>query len=528
MEGLPLTTTLVILANWLALAVASGLIFVVLLQPRRERINHFFAFFCFSVALWAFTSLMGALPEMRFGLSMETVFYLSVTTLALTALSFFFFVGELVSREMRLVRWLMFAALPLFATALLAIWSGQAFGLDTGGETAQRIAVRPLGYLLLALAVGYLSAGWWVVYRARQERTAFLYIPALLLVIAYASNALDVFRALPFDTMLITVATVWVGWGVLHIQLFNPFKILNENLRAANTDLKRVIDDLEAEKSRVEQLNTELQSTNRYKSDFLANMSHELRTPLNSILGYSELLMTNVYGALTDKQLDRLEKIHRNGKRLLELINDMLDLNKIEAGHLALDIVQMQPSMIVEEVSIEFEPLCQQKGLRFESRIGEHVPVLYGDRHRVRQVISNLVENAIKFTPEGLVALEVVHVAVVNGKSADVELPTIGWLQDGGWILFTVRDTGIGIDPSDQGKIFEQFAQVDNSRTREYEGTGLGLAIAKRLVEMHGGVIWLKSRPGQGSTFYVALPTEQNMPSARPVKMAAGKSAASR
>jgi signal transduction histidine kinase len=223
-----------------------------------------------------------------------------------------------------------------------------------------------------------------------------------------------------------------------------------------------------------------------HKSQFLANMSHELRTPLNAVLGYAELLVDGVYGQLPDRPRGVLERIQNNGKHLLALINDVLDLAKIEAGQLALTLEDYNLPEMVRSVVTATEPLAKSKGLEFITAIRDDMPMAHGDARRVSQVLLNLVGNAIKFTDEGEVEIQA---AAVNGQ-----------------FVLTVRDTGPGIADADQERIFDEFQQIDNSNTRKQGGTGLGLAISKRMVEMQGGTISVDSVPGEGSTFRVVLP----------------------
>jgi signal transduction histidine kinase len=283
---------------------------------------------------------------------------------------------------------------------------------------------------------------------------------------------------------------------------------LNAEMRIANRGLQQVINDLAAEKTRTETLNVELRASNTYKSEFLANMSHELRTPLNSIIGYSDLLRQGIYGELGEKQLDRLEKIYRNGVHLLRVISDILDLNKIDSGKLLLDTEFLDFAKLVSTLQTDYEPKAAAKGLTLTVSLAENIPRLYADPKRIHQVIDNLLDNAVKFTKEGEIKLEARMVNVAKGISSGFSLPTIGWLRDGQWVVFNVTDSGIGIAPEDQARIFDEFSQVDGSHTREFGGTGLGLAISRKLIEMHDGTIWVKSRAGEGSTFFVALPAD--------------------
>jgi signal transduction histidine kinase/regulator of replication initiation timing len=236
----------------------------------------------------------------------------------------------------------------------------------------------------------------------------------------------------------------------------------------------------------IEDKGRQLEVASRHKSQFLANMSHELRTPLNAILGYTELILDSIYGEAPEKMRHVLERVQTNGKHLLGLINDVLDLSKIEAGQLTLSLSDYSLAELVQGVHVAVEPLAAQKSLALRTRIAQGLPVGRGDERRLAQVLLNLVGNAIKFTEAGEVAIEATH-------------------ADGAFSV-AVSDSGPGIAAADQAKIFEEFQQVDNTSTRQKGGTGLGLAISKRIVEMHGGRILVDSEIGRGSTFTITLP----------------------
>jgi signal transduction histidine kinase/HAMP domain-containing protein len=236
----------------------------------------------------------------------------------------------------------------------------------------------------------------------------------------------------------------------------------------------------------IEEKGRELEAASRHKSQFLANMSHELRTPLNSVLGFTELLVDGIYGELPDKAKATVERVQANGRHLLGLINDVLDLSKIEAGQLTLTVDDYSVGQIVRTTATAVEPLARSKGLLLGMTIAENLPIGRGDERRLTQVLLNLAGNAVKFTEAG---------------SVDIAADAVD-----GHFEIIVRDTGPGIAPADQRIVFEEFQQVDNSSTRQKGGTGLGLAISKRIVEMHGGAIGLESVPGSGSTFRITIP----------------------
>lgn len=236
----------------------------------------------------------------------------------------------------------------------------------------------------------------------------------------------------------------------------------------------------------IEEKGREIEIANKHKSEFLANMSHELRTPLNAILGYTELILDHIYGEVPEKIREVLERLEKNGRHLLGLINDVLDLSKIEAGQLTLALSEYSMGEVVQTVFTSVEALAAEKKLELKVMIPTDLPKGKGDEQRIAQVLLNLLGNAIKFTDEGEVRVEV----TVSNETL--------------WV--SVFDTGPGLSEADQRMIFEEFHQADGSSTRKKGGTGLGLAIAKRIVEMHGGRIGVESTLGKGSTFYFTLP----------------------
>jgi signal transduction histidine kinase/HAMP domain-containing protein len=236
----------------------------------------------------------------------------------------------------------------------------------------------------------------------------------------------------------------------------------------------------------IEEKSRQLKLESRHKSQFLANMSHELRTPLNAILGYTELMLDNIYGDLSDKMRGVLDRVQINGKHLLGLINDVLDLSKIEAGQLTLSIVDYSLDEVVQGVFTSLEALAAEKRLAFKTEVASALPRGRGDERRIMQVLLNLTGNAIKFTDAGGV---VIKACAQNGA-----------------FTIAVCDTGPGIRPADQARIFGEFQQGDASSTRAKGGSGLGLSIAKRIVELHGGRIWVESTPGAGSSFFFTIP----------------------
>jgi PAS domain S-box-containing protein len=264
-------------------------------------------------------------------------------------------------------------------------------------------------------------------------------------------------------------------------------KQAEEALQEAHDELEVRVQERTAELSRV---NAELVRTNQLKNEFLATMSHELRTPLNVILGMSESLQEEFYGPLNNRQLSFLRMIKESGHHLLALINDMLDLSKIEAGILELDIDLISAESICQAVLQSIKQVAQKKRLKVSFMFTTHVTTIRADKRRLKQILINLLSNAVKFTPEdGEIGLEV---------DGDTEQQMAH---------FTVWDTGIGIAQEDIKKLFQPFVQLDGSFSRKYGGAGLGLSLVYRMVEMHGGSVSVESDVGKGSRFTVSLPT---------------------
>ncbi len=258
---------------------------------------------------------------------------------------------------------------------------------------------------------------------------------------------------------------------------------------SAHHHTRRLATEIRLTAKRLEELNTELDVAMRTKDQFLSNISHELRTPLNSIIGFTDLLLTEDLGSLSEQQRDFLETVARNGRHLLELINELLDLQRIAAGRMELRPEPIALAGLLDETAGSVHAQAQKRG---HALVVEPPPPelrVLADRGRIRQVLLNLLSNAIKFTPDG--GRITVAATAVNGAAT---------------ARVAVTDSGIGIAPDDQAKLFQEFVQLDASASRKYEGTGLGLALSRRLIELHGGTIGVDSEVGRGSTFWFTLP----------------------
>jgi signal transduction histidine kinase len=237
----------------------------------------------------------------------------------------------------------------------------------------------------------------------------------------------------------------------------------------------------------IEDKSRQIEAANRHKSEFLANMSHELRTPLNAIIGFSEVLGERLFGELNDKQAEYTEDILSSGRHLLSLINEILDLSKVEAGRMELELAAFDLPLAIDNARTFVRERATRHGITVDVKLDERLGEFVGDERKIKQVLLNLLSNAVKFTPEG-------------GRIG------IDARQSNGCVEISVIDTGIGIAPDDQAKVFEEFRQVGADYAHKVEGTGLGLTLAKKVVELHGGKIWVESEVGKGSKFTFTLP----------------------
>ncbi len=276
-------------------------------------------------------------------------------------------------------------------------------------------------------------------------------------------------------------------------------------------------EDLRQKSAQLKESIIELQRASRMKSDFLANMSHELRTPLNAIIGFSELLLDQHFGELNEIQQDYLSDVLESGRHLLALINDILDLSKIEAGKVELNPVDIMVEDVLQSSLNMIRHKTMKHNIQLSVNVGEIPETIKADEQKLKQILYNLVSNAVKFTPDGG-SIEL-RAETVSRNWLEQNLPTIFkknlsnlYNNDRAFLKISVSDTGIGIKREHLSKIFDAFEQVDSSRAKRYKGTGLGLALCKNFVEMHNGIIWVESEPGKGSTFSFVIPVEEIKP----------------
>jgi signal transduction histidine kinase len=237
----------------------------------------------------------------------------------------------------------------------------------------------------------------------------------------------------------------------------------------------------------IEEKSQQIEAANRHKSEFLANMSHELRTPLNAIIGFSEVLQEKLFGELNEKQAEYTDDILTSGRHLLSLINEILDLSKVEAGRMELELATFDLPLAIDNARTFVRERATRHGITLDVAVDDRLGDFVGDERKIKQILLNLLSNAVKFTPEG-------GRIGIKARQAD------------GSVEISVTDSGIGIAPEDQPKIFEEFRQVGADYAHKVEGTGLGLTLAKKFVELHGGKIWVESEVGKGSKFTFTLP----------------------
>ena len=421
-----------------------------------------------------------ALPETLVWYTTFTLYGMFVNATLLFTLIFV----QARQRWLRTILFIVFGAAPF---AFLALWSGQAV-----------TNIRPVGYGSYVFSYGWLSPllvvslvlpivlSLVLAFQSHQKRGWSLLPAYVCLLIGVFSAGLRPFLGpIPLNALTLSAGAFLMGRAVLKSQLYNPLSDMNKQLA---------------------QKNRELGEASRLKSQFLANMSHELRTPLNSIIGYTGLILDGTYGVINEKQRDRLEKVVRNGHHLLSLVNDILDLNRIESGTLTLNRTSVQVATLLDTTLSIIEPLAAKKKLTVTRTEAARLPPLYVDAKRAEQILLNVLSNAVKFTPSGGITVRASPDAD-EPQSGDAANSTLRPANYSPMIRIEVEDTGIGIPVDQQSVVFEEFRQVDGTATREFQGTGLGLAITRRLVELHDGRIWLTSEVGKGTTFYMTLPS---------------------
>ena len=409
-------------------------------------------------------------------------------------------VGASVLRRGKMLHYQVGFNVGIIATTSLVTWQVYSSLL---GQPASLLIERAAVPVLVASLVFFLMNTLWVaaVLSITNKRPigavwheSFLWsgpsfvaggtLGLLVALLMLRSGRVGVLLSIPF------VLLIYYSYR-LYLDKLREKKTRIEMMERVNADLEvKVRERTEEYEVLTEQLrasNQQLAEASRLKSEFLANVSHELRTPLNAIIGFSELLQSLAFGDLTEEQAEFIGDIHSSGTNLLALINDILDLSKIEAGKMELQTEEWEPETIVAEAVSMVRLLASNKGIELDYAVAEDAGCIVADSSKVKQILSNLLSNAIKFTPEW------------GSVRVDVE-------RTGEEMVFSVTDTGIGIAPEDVERIFGEFFQVDGSYTRRYAGTGLGLALVRKFVELQGGRVAVESELGRGSRFSFWLP----------------------
>ncbi|MCC7353134.1 MAG: hypothetical protein IT330_05190 [Anaerolineae bacterium] len=338
--------------------------------------------------------------------------------------------------------------------------------------------------------------------RSQQVLPYLILVPVLILVhIGTAAITTNV-----RERGLIVGAMAMVGFIITR-----QIVIINENIRL-NAELAQRVEEVIRLNEQMQRVNEELRRIDQFKSEFVSNVSHELRTPLTNILGYAELLLDSSGGPLTSFQSESLRTVHSNGHRLLGLVNDLLDVSRLEAGRFTISTEPVAPAPLIRGLSEEMRLLANQKNLALAIDLPDDLPVILADGSRMAQVLGNLLSNAIKFTPpHGCVAVRAYELesgsASGNSQASPLFHPAPD-LPAGKWLIVSVEDTGPGIPAEEQPRLFYRFHRTAEAKRLNIQGTGLGLYVAKVIVEAHGGRIGVTSQVGQGSTFWFALPAE--------------------
>lgn len=469
MQDISSVTLIVTLINGITALVTATMLLLVFWQNPTNRLNQIFSLMVGILLAYSLSNIMLRYID-TFNLAPEETFYINTNLYGafLILLPIFTLAFTGIWKRALLPAAIVMALIFTISTAIT--WSGKGHTYIEPSQTQGGSYVThltPIGNLLTSIYVVYPIISASILWRVRKKtpQMRFLWVaPTLILFGMIWTVVIWPILLIPLNGLTLAGATFILGRAVLMDQLFNPLARLSSELSIKNTQLRE---------------------TDRLKSQFLANMSHELRTPLNSIIGYTDLVADGVYGDVTKQQADRLEKVTRNARSLLGLINDILDLSRIEAGNMALNIEPVNTGELLDSVLAVFEPSISEKQLTVQ-RDYAAVPAVLADPARARQILTNIISNAVKFTPQGHIRIKAT--------------------QQDKWVQFEIEDTGIGIPTNKQHLVFEEFRQVDSTSTRQYGGTGLGMSITKRLIEMLQGKIWLKSDPGVGTTFFFTLP----------------------
>lgn len=474
-QDLNSVTLIVVGSNFIIAIVSAALLLLIFWQNSQGRINQLFAFTMLSLNLYSIFNIVNRFNP-TLGINVEFMTYIVGSFYALFLIGLFFATVEFANLRNQFIFYLKIVFIVGFIYSMIITWTGlgnNEIQEVTNQRGSYRTDLTSIGFSTIALNFFFPLITTIILFRVRQKapRLRHLWLAPLLVLLGLVWLAfLWNVTLIPLNAVLLVAAALILGRAVLSENLLNPLAELSQELQKKNAEL------IEAA---------------QIKNRFLAKMSHELRTPLNSIIGYTDLILDGLYGDLSPQQQDRLEKVIRNGRNLLNLINDILDLSRIETGQLILEPVVVNTSEMIENAIQVVQPDAEAKNLEIRREFTD-VPATLVDAKRMGQILTNILSNAVKFTHEG-------HIRIVATSQKDM-------------VQFMIEDTGIGIAENQIADVFEAFRQIDNTATRQYGGTGLGMNITKQLIEMSGGNIWLESVVDAGTTFYFTLPRAGTTP----------------
>lgn len=462
------TATLFSIAATVSLAIIGmALTLLAVWQDPYRRSNQYFGVASLALAVYAIFNTLWQVAQ-QFEMAPRPIYYTTATLYIVSVLLLFKFALAFAEVPQRIRRIELAISVPVGLSMIALVWTDHIYtDFVPLSSSSYRYSVTPTGYAALGTGLVYMLACIFLLHGQHTPKSRELVLAISIMSAGILGFSLiPVLRRYPFNALAVAVAMITLGRQMIKYQVFQPLEDLNAELALKNAEI------IEA---------------SRAKSQFLANMSHELRTPLNSIIGYTDLVLNRTYGDVNPVQVDRLEKVRRNGRLLLELIDDVLDLSRIEAGRMELSFSRVSTTDLLDSVMQQYAARALEKGLTL-IRAYADLPALWADEARAHQILTNLLSNAVRYTERGCV--------IVRGH------------YDSGLnqVILSVTDTGIGIPMDQQTLIFNAFMQTDGTLTRAQDGTGLGLAITQQLTKLHHGDLWFESAVGLGSTFHVALP----------------------
>lgn len=490
--------TLGFVVSLAAFGISCGILFCALLvRSQGGGTNRRLIAFCLTLIGWSLIHLIAALQGQSLPSQPLGVWQLLASALTFSVFAYLIIVVPYFRPGDRLVQAALVLAPVFVMVNLVLIWSGAVFSagsvLDTGGV------------VMLLIAMLYGGVIFWALLTSPHKVAATLRLPTLLIVIALLAETITILRAIGIGLLMMSIAAGWIGVITLRVQLVKPVRDLRDELRVANQDLRQVVADLATERGRTADLSKQLSDSRDYgqaKLDFLDRLGHRLRTLLNSIGGYTELLVTGVYGELTDKQRDRMVVIHRNSTVLLALIRDMLDLNVLDAGHMSLQLRSMSLYGMVQQAITRISVLNGGEDPPIETTIPTDAHPIMADEDRFPQLLAHVLYFALK-SDNAPISVSVHNVQVKSGMGQHFTLPLIGWLADGEWVITQITAPELVLSQDEQAALFDPFSDTDDQAIHVH--TGLGLTIARKLIELHQGAIWVKSQAESGTNFYIAV-----------------------